>query len=133
MLTDEPRVTEAIGEYASRYLGGEKPELSKVYHLQKDWISTSIPNATSAGCYFFYDEAGLLLYIGKASLLSNLGKRIDSYFRWTGSELNAIHDGWIRPPFYLQTVAVSQPWEAPSLEEFLIYTLKPCSNTHGMR
>ena len=121
-------VREALAEYECRY-GLWKLKLTEPYHISDQW-NEYFPNTVSAGCYFFYDEDGILLYIGKASLKSNSGLRVGSYFRKEEGK-PVPKDSW--KPVYLQTVAVEHPWEACSLEEYLIERLQPPGNLRGIR
>jgi excinuclease UvrABC nuclease subunit len=83
----------------------------------------------------FYSKDGKLLYIGKASGRHFLGGRIASYFRWTDrqSKTGLCAGGdWTSVPSYVQTIKVHQPYEAPSLEEYLIQELRPSDNVRGV-
>lgn len=95
------------------------------------WKNGTIPFATDAGCYLFYSESGDLLYIGKASLMSSLGARIASYYG-RAPDYPLKHSGWTSSPSYLLIVKMNEPWEAPSLEEYLIAKLQPCDNDRGI-
>jgi hypothetical protein len=135
----EPRsqneLRQAVQTYCDRY--GIEPafELSALYHLENDWRGQQIPNALGCGCYVFYDSAMELLYIGKVSLNHTLGRRVASYFMWNDetTSLDMKHQHWTRPPAYLQTIKVNEPYEAPSLEEYLLLKLQPIDNTRMAR
>lgn len=128
---DAARVQACVDEYCSRYGINPAPRLTSPYDLQRSWLSETIPNADKAGCYFIFDEAGGLLYIGKASLGSTIGRRVATYFFWdkAGDRLASRHEGWTRFPAVVRTIAVEQPYEAASLEEYLIMKLQPRDNT----
>jgi hypothetical protein len=88
-------------------------EISDLYDLPHDWpANREFPNSKTPGCYAFYDEAGELLYIGKAS--RTMGERIASYFRWNRDQkrLETVDRGWTREPRYVQTIAVWHPEQA---------------------
>lgn len=77
------------------------------------------------GCYLIYSASGDLLYVGKASLTtSTIGKRL-----WT--HLRKLRSSWVPIPAFVQIVEVCQPFEAASLEEFLIQELHPKFNALG--
>ena len=84
------------------------------------------PESARPGCYAFFDAAGLLLYVGKASMGASLGSRM------------AAHDHrvptapWRQRAAFVVLVTVAEPFEAPSLEEYLIDRLRPPGNVHGL-
>ena len=126
-------VRDAVEEYCR--LHGIEPFIpSELYDLQSDWTKRQFPDSGAPGCYAFYDEQGTLLYVGKASMAHNLGSRVASYFRRDNTAGVTIprHVGWkALPPRYVQTIPVRKPYEAPSLEEYLIGKLDPPDNTRG--
>lgn len=130
-LLDSRKVQQAVDDYCRKYAIDPPFPLSAPYHLAREWKSTTIPHAERCGCYFFYDKEGSLLYIGKVSLSHTLGRRTTSYFRWDDKAAAPVpkHTGWKPPPVWLQTLCVNEPYEAPSLEEYLIDRLRPPSNT----
>jgi len=83
------------------------------------WANTWANNG-KAGVYALFDEdLQLLLYIGKASLKSNVGARLGSYFGYgLNRECKVKHSGWSKSPRYVLTVGVpdTMKWEAPALE-----------------
>jgi excinuclease UvrABC nuclease subunit len=130
-LLDSPKVQQAIDDYCRKYAIQPSFPLSEPYHLAREWKAKTIPHADRCGCYFFYDEEGHLLYIGKVSLSHTLGRRTTHYFRWDAEASVPVpkDSGWTAPPAWLQTLCVNEPYEAPSLEEYLIHRLRPPSNT----
>ena len=131
-MTDVPKVKSALETYYRLYnLSGEIC-LSEPYKLKEDWTVKSFPNASDCGCYVFYDKDFSLLYIGKASLKSTIGRRAASYFNYdkTDNILTTNNKEW--EPEFLQTIKVNNPWEAPSLEEYLIHHLQPITNSRGI-
>lgn len=132
----ERSVRTAVEDYCKLH-GIGAFSFSEVYDLQNDWFKSTFPNSGRAGCYVFYDETGKLVYIGKASLNSNLGFRIGTYFhRDKVRDVTEPRPGqkWKTPlpPRYLQTIPVDEPYQAPSLEEYLILKLQPPGNTSGI-
>lgn len=121
----------AIQAYCNQYNLKLAAKLSEPYHLISQWAD-SFPNAASAGCYFIFDHNDALLYIGKASLKSTVGRRLSTYFYTStdGATIGLRHNGWgDAVPIRIRTLAVKHSYEAPSLEEFLIAKLKPSHNT----
>lgn len=96
------------------------------------WKDGQYPCAEYVGCYFIFDQAGTLLYIGKASASSSIGRRLSTYFKndpqdskkWVKEKSHV----WSKAPFYIAAIGVEKMgmgndsfgWLAPSLEEFLI-------------
>lgn len=88
-----------------------------------DWWAT--PESAKPGCYAAYGSEGELLYVGKASWRASVGGRLASHdHREPRAE-------WRRLAAYVQIVTVSEAFEAPSLEEFLIRELRPRHNAIG--
>ena len=128
---DERKVETAIADYVRRY-GLDLPDgLSDRYDLQTQWHTTTIPNADKQGCYFIFDEIERLLYVGKASLRNTIGRRVSTYFYSDspGASVTFQHDGWTAKPSFIRTLPVQHPYEAASLEEYLIDCLAPIDNT----
>ncbi|NTZ42952.1 GIY-YIG nuclease family protein [Altererythrobacter sp. SALINAS58] len=125
----------AVREYCARYHIQEF-EISEPYDLHASWQSTSFPFAEKAGCYAFFDEGGTLLYVGKASCGSTIGRRADTYFQWDG-KINKLartgSESWTKVPAILHTVPVHEAHQAPSLEEYIIEQLDPPANRNGRR
>jgi len=90
------------------------------------------PSDQRAGVYLIYSDALELLYVGKASIGSCLGKRLYTYFG-AAQECVLKHTTWTQSPRFMLTVAVpeSMPFEAPALEEFLVERLAPTNNSVG--
>lgn len=92
-------------------------------HDLKNWCGTD--HSWRPGCYAIYSESGELLYIEKASNTASVGSRLAAHLRHVRSD-------WIPAPVFVQIVEVGEPFEAPSLEEFLIREMRPGFNTQGM-
>ncbi|MGI4769880.1 MAG: hypothetical protein ACRYGP_33030, partial [Janthinobacterium lividum] len=84
------------------------------------------PESARPGCYVYFDAAGQILYVGKASMGASLGSRM------------AAHDHaeprawWRDAADFVVLVTVAEPFEAPSLEEYLIDVLGPPGNVLGL-
>ncbi len=105
--------------------------LSDRYDLNADGPDKVFPEAKATGCYFIFDADDRLLYIGKASLKSTIGRRLSTYFRWKADRLEVRHSAWSpdKEPTFVRAVSVAEPYQAASLEEYLIDRLQPSQNT----
>lgn len=83
-----------------------------------NWQGTKWAN--EAGCYVIYGKSEKPLYVGKASLNSRMGFRL--YVHMKSAELKKIGAR------YVQMVITPVPYQAPSLEEYLIEKLDPITN-----
>jgi len=83
------------------------------------------PQSYKPGCYALFSADGELLYIGKASHKASVGNRLAAHFYNKASDL-------AMQTAYVQIIEVSEPFEAPSLEEYLIREVRPRLNTHGI-
>lgn len=93
------------------------------------------PDVDSAGVYLLFDTNFNLLYVGKTSLRQTFGSRFYDWFRrdkHTGG-CRVIGEWSRKTPAYVATIAVQLPFEAPSLEEYLIHELRPSDNSVGAR
>ena len=68
------------------------------------------------GCYVIYGENGAFRYVGMS--LTNIGNRISSHF----SDATQKSPFWAQGPKarFVDLIEVIKPWEAPSLEQYLI-------------
>lgn len=132
-MTGASELAAKIREYADRYALKLPKPLSEPYDLTRQWKTDSFPHADHPGCYFIFDADGDLLYIGKASLRSTVGRRLATYFLWNGKEVDPKHDGWTKTPSHIRTQPVAKAYEAASMEEFLITELQPSQNTSGIK
>jgi excinuclease UvrABC nuclease subunit len=119
-------VRETVDEYCNKYGISPAFKPSEMYDLKLDWTTKNYPNATDYGCYVFYSELNELLYVGKASL-ADLGSRLSCHFRRDTTQAVPV-DRWEPPARFLQNIPVHESHEAPSLEEYLINTLRPRYN-----
>jgi hypothetical protein len=118
------KLRHTVNEYCR--LHGLAPfDVSELYDLQRDY-KQPYPNSDKSGVYVIYSEKGN--YIGKASLL---GPRLSQHFVWKNDRTVLIPTmkRWGNaPPRYVQTVATRHPYEAPSLEAYLLLKLQPLQN-----
>ena len=144
---DYLKIKRAIEGYCKEFRRNDLPPLQVLeglYDLFPDrggrldavfaWPSTYKQNG--AGVYCLFDARGALLYIGKASMGSNLGFRLNKYFQYQkdGSKnCRFIKEDWLVEPEYLMTIEVPRgiEFEAASLEEYLIRKLNPPQNKQG--
>ena len=117
---------EAVAAYHATYRHPDLPALTvhPALGVQAWWGS---PESARPGCYAYFDAAGQILYIGKASMGATLGSRM------------AAHDHrvpmapWRQLAASVVLIPVDEAFEAPSLEEFLIDRLHPPGNVNGLR
>jgi hypothetical protein len=120
----------AVDQYGSDYRHPGRPPL--IVHDAHTMSSTGIRGSwegteasCKSGCYLIFSADGDLLYVGKASNTKSLGSRLVR-FRYN-------EHGWLPKPEWVVMVEVPEPFEAPSLEEFLISKLQPRFNDRGIR
>jgi GIY-YIG catalytic domain len=124
---------ELVAEYC-RLHNLEPFVVSEVYDLARDRLR-QYPNCGKAGCYFFFDASGWLIYVGVSG---DLGYRLGQYFHLNEERTMLVPKPnyiWRRQPRYLQTVATRNEYEAPSLEAYLIdklQSLGTLENTRGI-
>lgn len=124
-MTHNEKIGNALKEcvkiYCEKYRNPQLPPFIVCnVHTMKSWWGT--PEAAKPGCYVFYSETGEVLYIGKASLSMDVGARL-----WAHDH-SSPRASWRDLATFVQFVTVSEPFEAPSLEEFLIGKLHPSGN-----
>jgi hypothetical protein len=129
---DITKARETIDTYCRKYAISPLFKMSDPYELTAENWTNAIPFPNDAGCYFFYAADGSLLYVGKASLTNDLAGRVTSYFQTRGGFLLEKYQ-WNTPPACVITLKVNHPYEAPSLEEYLIEKLQPPENSVGVR
>lgn len=120
---DAHRLQACIERYQTQHRHPDRPGFIKHDYTMASWEGS--PVSYKSGCYALYSEAGELLYIGKASNTKSVSSRLVR-FRY-----NPV--GWEPAPALVQIIEVSEPFEAPSLEEFLIGELQPRFNDRGIR
>jgi excinuclease UvrABC nuclease subunit len=131
-MSDRDRLQEKVAEYCNRYCISPVFEISEPFDIERD-LTAYYPNSNSAGCYAIYTASGELLYIGKASNKHVMGFRLGNIWKLNADRTAPItkKDWGDKKPQIIQTIPVHEPYEAPSLEEFLILTLQPPCNIIG--
>jgi hypothetical protein len=122
-----------VKTYADQYNLHCYKAYKEPYDLIENWTADSCwPDAGEQGVYAIFCADSKLLYVGKASFNGTIGRRLSTYFidnpNGAGATTVTAHS-WSRDPRYVLTVSVKNAWEAPSLEEYLIYQLNPIDNS----
>ncbi len=128
------QIVEAVKAYQSKYRNPSLPEfeISDSYNLKEDWPDIW-PHAERTGCYVILGANKEILYVGKASLGSAIGKRLSTHFVYGPNKECLPKYKWETQPCCVAAIAVHDAIEAPSLEEYLIRELRPADNTIGYR
>ena len=92
-------------------------------HTLSSWWNT--PLSAGPGCYAIYGSDEALLYIGKASLRASVGSRLAAHLRHVRPSWSATS------PTYVDIIEVTEPFESPSLEEYLLMKVATLYNDHG--
>ena len=106
--------------------------------IEANWPSPWIkPDMTHewTGVYIVLGNNLEVSYIGKASLSSSIGTRLNTHFKISEPDNMCLLQGnWNPRPRFVFSVfmPVDRSFEAPSLEEYLILNLQPGSNTLGI-
>lgn len=117
-------LSELVAEYSTEYRNSTLPAFT-VCEPQpwKGWWGSQ--NSKKQGCYVIYSSLGEPMYIGKASLKATMGSRLAAHER-------SRDERW-SDAAQVQMVIVGEPFEAPSLEEFLLSRLSTRHNILGRR
>ncbi len=131
-MSDPDRLQEKVAEYCNCYHINPVFKISERFDIERD-LTAYYPNSNSAGCYAVYTGSGELLYIGKASNKHVMGFRLGNIWKLNADKTAYItkKDWGDKTPQIIQTIPVNEPYEASSLEEFLILKLQPPCNTIG--
>lgn len=133
-MTDRSRIELTISEFNQNYpRPGIKPiYLDQEYDIVRDWSKT-YPNAGYPGVYIFMDAMDNLLYIGKTSFNSNLGKRLGDYFKYGTDRSCEIKNSYYQEIRKIITIPLPKGhgFEAAAIEEYLIVHLNPKLNITG--
>lgn len=102
-----------------------------VVPVQDHWPN-SWPHPGKPGVYAMFSETMALLYIGKSS--RTISSRLSSCYGFETDRTCRVRGQWKALPRYVVAVAVpaDSPWEAASLEEYLIFKLRPSTNRNGL-
>ncbi len=114
--------SERLRQWIEEYCASERhPALSRFsvhgpLTYNELWNPASPKFLERPGCYAIYGSGGELRYIGMS--VTNVGSRIASHF--SGPTQRA--EFWANGPSatFVEVIEVINPWEAPSLEEYLI-------------
>ena len=92
-------------------------------------------NGDKPGIYIILGKQMNVLYIGKASLNNRINKRLASYFKYekVGKGCHVNHSNWTEKPYYIVGFPVEFPYEASSLEEYLLSKSLPPDNKIGLQ
>jgi hypothetical protein len=146
IMSNMKEIEKALDFYNMEYRNPKlrKLTLSVLYSLHPDrsetsssdlkWPADKWPDVDKPGVYLVLDQEKKVLYVGKASLGRTIGSRLLTHFQYAkdGSKSCVPVGAWSRPPSYVITIGVDKAFEAPSLEEYLIKTLRPSDNALGM-
>lgn len=114
-MSGSNEVRRLVDKYCSseRHPGLPKFSTHGPLTLSQLWKSNA---ANVPGCYAIYGDDGRLRYIGMS--LTNVGDRIGSHFS-AGTQKSLF---WADGPqaTFIEVIEVANPWEAPSLEQYLI-------------
>jgi hypothetical protein len=132
---EQARLREQVKEYCTRYAISPAFPISPPWNIDDGYQrNLQFPDVGNTGCYAFYSSEGELIYVGKTSLNQTLGARLGSHFLGIRSSTPGLAKGtWKSLPKYIQTIAVREAFEAPSLEEYLILKLQPSENVRKGR
>ncbi|MGI9228377.1 MAG: GIY-YIG nuclease family protein [Gammaproteobacteria bacterium] len=146
-MTTIDNFLKAVDRYIEKYRRTDVPSLSigQLYDLKPDdathgpgWPD-EWPNSERAGVYAIFDEDRQLLYVGKASMSNYLYARLGEHFYSDENRSCRIRKQkwkeWKFIPKYVLTVGVpdTMKFEAPAIEEYLIWELNPTYNGQGKR
>jgi len=130
-------IANQVLEYSSKYRGPALGalEFSRLYELEPDgtgdfygWPKDVWPHNGKPGVYLLLGKAMDLRYVGSAR---DVGKRLAAHFQYREDRGCRIVGNWIRRPYFILAVRVTEPFEALSLEQYLISTLSPAENKRG--
>jgi hypothetical protein len=122
-----------VVEYCRRYGISPAFKISEPFDVERD-LKAQYPNSDSAGCYAVYTASYELLYIGVAANSNVIGLRLGDIWRLNADKTAVVSKkDWDKKPQIVRTipVPVDRPYEALSLEGFLIQELQPQYNKVG--
>jgi excinuclease UvrABC nuclease subunit len=132
-MNDAGKVEARVKAYCDKYFipQFELSDIIEIDSLRQRKRNIAWPHGDDAGCYAMFGKEKELLYIG---LARHLASRLNNWFRyhardddslpWTSSAVGS----WKTQPKFIRTIRVNHPYEAPSLEAFLIGALVPPEN-----
>ena len=110
------------------------PTISLPFDTNNPWDSAPWPNNGLPGVYIFADEKNVFVYIGKASNSNTMSGRLGEYWR-RGKNGETESKNWKSKGVrnvYTNGLPQDRPFEAPSIEEYLISKVKPERNMVGI-
>jgi hypothetical protein len=117
------RVRDVVRRYCLDNRHPAAPKLAVECH--PIWRLEASADLSSPGVYILSDPRFIPLYLGKASVRSSIGARIRAKLRHQPAR-------WGKDWIYNATIIrVSRPYEAPSLEEFLLGEIPTKYNVQG--
>jgi excinuclease UvrABC nuclease subunit len=117
MARDQEEIRRLVDKYCMTQRNPSLPKFTIHAHTHTPNKWRTSPEAAKAGCYVFYDESGVLRYIGKASMGATIRSRIDVHMAHAARDPKHRFRKW--PPANIDIIEVVEPFEAPSLEEYL--------------
>jgi hypothetical protein len=114
---DSREVLRLVEEYCSTQRPPSFPQFTIHSHTHESWRQA--PCGAKAGCYALYAEDGRLIYIGKASHGATIGRRLGVHLDNIRNAVPGGHRWSGRAPRFVHIIEVVEPFEAPSLEEYL--------------
>lgn len=135
-MTSFVKFSRNVRKYDEKYRHPDRPrlEISDPYDLVKDW-KDYYPHCEHPGIYSIFDKEEKLLYVGKGSAKSSLGTALGKHFKGLAEGEFSLKDeskwGKKHKPRFVITVKAPKAFEVPSLEEYLITSLRPPLNIQG--
>lgn len=108
-----------VRRLVATYCSEERNPTLRSFVVHGMFTLDTLRKSTSAnlpGCYVIYGVDRTLRYVGMS--LSRVGNRIDSHFSAATQQVPFWRQG--SPAYYIDIVEVFRPWEAFSLEGYLI-------------
>jgi excinuclease UvrABC nuclease subunit len=106
-----------VEQYCSTQRHPSLPPFTIQAYTHESWRQA--PCRAKAGCYALYAEGQRLIYIGKASHGASIGTRLGVHLDKIRNGVSKDHRWFEREPRFVDIIEVVEPFEAPSLEEYL--------------
>jgi hypothetical protein len=120
---DAIKLAAAVDRYCALYRHPDLPKFIIHDFDLKTWEGADV--SYKPGCYAVYSAVGVLLVLGKASLSKSVGTRLVRFRHRPVA--------WEPSPALVQIIEVTEAFEAPSLEEYLIREFQPPFNSQGIK
>lgn len=137
-MGDREEFEARVKEYQIKQLNLKetKFKISDPFDLVEDWDSY-YPHFDKPGIYAIFDAKEKIIRIGKASNYNSIGARLGTYFKNDEEgKCKTISPEILKTkmaPKFIIAVAVNEPFQAPSLEEYLIKEFDPPANLVGKK